>query len=142
LTSDSEQALVQLVDQLRRMRVHRRAGSPSPYKPFVLLLAIRRIISDPNAERLFAYDVIASDFRSLTEAVGISAPSGGRDAFLRLGGEPFWEVDGDSTRAGFTDAVHTLMTDRNNAETVRTSILETWVDPQLRATVSAATTPR
>jgi hypothetical protein len=142
LTSDPEQALSQLVDQLRKMRVHRRAGSPSPYKPFVLLLAIRRIMRDPSAERVFAYDVIASDFRSLADAVGISAPSGGRDAFLRLGGEPFWEVEGGSARAGFTETVHVLMTDTKNAETVRTSILETWIEPPLRAAVSAATTPR
>jgi hypothetical protein len=152
VNNDSESGLTELARQVERMRVHQHDGKPSPYKPFVLLVAIRRTSREPRAERLMPYDAIASDLKALLDCFAPGSSSRGQDAFIRLDGEPFWEVvtapspegagraaDRANLRGGFTEPVHQLLARDSNANTIRSSILDRWIDPEHAAAVRTAT---
>src|SRR5205823_2434619 len=105
---------------------------------------------------LMKYDTIASDLKSLLERYAPSSSTSGIDAFVRLGGEPFWETSTsivseaatarpsasdrrNNIQGGFTESVHQLLRDNLNATAMRALILERWIEPEYSSSVASAT---
>lgn len=88
---------MKLLDAIDKLNVWKRHGERAPHKPLLILYALARQISDPEAK--FEFSVIEKDIENLLNKYGRPQKKGTRqkpfEPFWRLQNDGIWEVRSD-----------------------------------------------
>jgi hypothetical protein len=142
-------AAAELVELTRTMKTHGGRSSPAPHKPLLMLWAIWRRSLNTGAQRRIPYEQARAPMVQLLTAAGRGRHPRPWYPFVRLGNEPFWELDrpvtlndaGDvssgaslaGVSGGFLPAYAECLADDSVAAVVTTAVSTKWLPEESAA---------